>query len=224
MLIDMGFVILENNGNVSILGNNKLKKLDTRNNTKLVPIKVFDKYKKTELYSYYVRIHSNEKSQKKMIGKKLQRSEIIKKSPSTYIEKENYNRVVKSFGREIDLTENVMISNTYFSEIKGSNKPISVRSGNYLKNKLCDEGVLFKKRHFKRIEKMTYTQFKKRNVKKKCITYFNGYMVKELPNIISTTQIDKEVNILVGREEKKSEVTPLKHLQFDFIAWLSNEY
>lgn len=224
MLIDMGFVVLEDNGNVSVIGNNKLKKLDTRNNTKLVPIKVFNKYKKTELYSYYVRIHSNEKSQKNIINKKLQRSEIIKKCPSTYIEKQNYKRVVETFGKEIGLTENVMISNAYFSEIKNPNKPISVSKGNYLKDKLCNEGILFKKRQFKRIEKMSYKQFKNRNVQKKNITYFNGYMVKELPNIISTTKIDKNVNMLIGEVTEKEKVRPLGHLQFDFIAWLANEY
>lgn len=223
MLVDMGFVVLEKNGGVSIIGNNKLKKLDTRNNTKLVPIQVFNKYKKTELYSYYVRIHSNEKSQKKIIGKKLQRSEIIKKSPSTYIEKQNHKRVVESFGKEIDYTENVMLSNTSFSEIKDSDKKPSVSKGNYLKRKLCEENILYSKRQFKKLEKLSYVQFKKRNIQERGITYFNGYMVRELPNIISTSRL-YNANTLIGDIKKKERTVPLRHLQFDFLAWIDNEY
>lgn len=222
ILIDMGFVVLEKNGNVSVIGNNKLKKLDTRNNTKLVPIQVFDKYKKTELYSYYVRVHSNEKSQKSIIDKKLQRSEIIKNIPSTYIEKANREKVLEMYGETVDVTENVMLSNSSFSELKSPNNN-SIRRGNYLKKKLCKEKVLYKKRQFKKLERMSYAQFKKRDIKKRGITYFNGFMVKELPNVISTQPI-KNLNILIGEEKEWDKVIPLRHLQFDFLAWLSNEY
>lgn len=223
MLVDMGFVVFEDNGNVSVIGNNKLKKLDTRNNTKLVPVKVFDKYKKTELYSYYVRIHSNIKTQEKIICKKLRRRELIQENPFPTSKNGVYEKLVNIFGKEIDITENVMLSNISFSVLKDGSAE-STTKGNYLKNKLYSEKLVYKKRQFKELEQMSYERFKKKNISKRGITYCNGCMVKELPNIVSTEPIKKSSIIKNNSKAVKNCQQPLNHLQFDFLAWLVNEY
>lgn len=233
ILIDMGLLVLEKNGDVSLLGNRKInKKFGSR---KLVPIKLGKNLVETADNSFYVRLHAAESQQNRMIQKKRHRSEIIKQAsdPRTFSELKEGRKVFKRYGDE-EIIDKVVLSNHKFSEFKhGENSaPKDLKSnGTYWKAKMKSKGLIESKRRFEKQRRMRYDEFlqlKRFNMLNRNYTYCDGYLVKELVASLKCTmdKVKKETTAEVldsPKPIKKVEMRPLSYLQFDFCAFMANE-
>lgn len=211
MLMDLGLCEFHTNGDFSVLGNRILKKIY---NTKLVPITIGKNFTDTQYNSFSVRLHSSEKSQRIMISKKQHRRELIFKleNPRTMKEYKASKNVLKRYGRDISVTDNVVLSNQGYSKLKG--KDGSKSSGSYYKSKLVEKGIVHSSRKYKLVEKMSYAeylQFKKYNAYG-FYTYLRGCLAIE--QIATMTAIDTTR----GKFEKGAPIS----MEYDFIGWLTN--
>ena len=155
VLMEMGLVDVHSNGNIAVKGRNYTSRhLKCTNKDKLIPITVYKKFSKTKSSSYYVRVHSNLKSQEKGIKKKAERLKLHCKYADGNISSQKELKALQKLERRgLDETtlknsyrSNSTLSNSTFSKIKGSN---SKGSGEYQKNKLIKMGLISQQRDFK---------------------------------------------------------------------------
>jgi len=217
LLMELEVCHFTESGDFKIIGNNKSK---NKYNKKLVPITIGKNFVDTQYNSYSVRLHSSYKVQKIMIQRKRHRSELIlqlddPKSSKLYKKAKRY---VKKYGKDIQLTDTVILSNQGFSELKGKSGTKS--SGCYYKSQLRKKGLIKSKRRFKLLRKMSYEEYRKFKINS-CyfpFTYIRGCMASELPAS------------LIPLESKQSCESPSKpnkankpiEMGFDFLAWLQN--
>jgi hypothetical protein len=238
MLIELGLCFIDKNGDFVLLGNDKLK---DKYNTKLVPLKVGKNLTDTSYNVYLVRGFSMEKSQTKQINKKLtQREQIAQISnPKTLADYKAAKRFVKIHGEKgVEVIEKTVLSLQGFGVLKHSEKN-EIRdiksSGAYYKRKLIEKGLITTKREFKRIEKMSYSEFLNRKefgeLDRKNL-YKNGWLVEETVSSFSTSFIKDKVINKPSKEQKETVIFKLKdtcsnyrrkeYLQFDMIDFWVN--
>ena len=154
MLLELGMCSVHDNGNIAVHSRNyNRKNLNSCTYNKIIPICVHSKFSLTKSSSYYVRIHSNLKSQEKGIKKKAERLKLHCKYTNNSINKKELKALRNLERRGLDETtlknsyrSNSTLSNSTFSKIKGSN---SKASGNYHKNKLIKMNLISQQRDFK---------------------------------------------------------------------------
>lgn len=229
-LIDMGVVRIQSNGDVYIMGGDKVSEL--YNSKKLVPIIIGKNIVSTALSSLSVRSNSAEKQQKIQIEKKQYRSELLKQAskPTDYKTYRKIKRLIKKLGTDkIEIVDTVILSNQGYALLKhgiSDNKSM----GCYWKNRLVKNGFIKSKRRFTKLHKMTYADYKNYiycypNVK---AVYKNGFLCKE--EIASL----KSINLITQSKVEESTVIPtqsvskglhrgMSYLSFDMIAFWKNK-
>lgn len=230
VLIDMGLVSILDNGNVYIMGGEKIKTLYS--SRKLVPIVIGKNLNDTADNAFIVRTHSAQLQQERQIIKKQNRSELLKQlsNPTNYKLYKRAQRLSKRMGgEEITIIDEVVLSNQGYAVLKKGaidNKPV----GCYWKQKLVKKGLIESKRRYTRLKKMSYGEYLgyiDLFPHSKAV-YRSGFLCKEeiatLKNIDLTKKevVVEEKSIVVKEELTKQKVKPLKHLQFDMIAWWQN--
>jgi hypothetical protein len=228
ILIEMGLCSIEENGDIYVLGGEKIKEL--YNSRKLVPIIIGRNLNDTADNSLSVRVFSAKFQQERQINKKQRRSELLKQlsEPSNYKLYKKAKRLLKRLDvEEITIVDEVVLSNQGYAVLKNEvedNKSM----GCYWKQKLVKKGLIESKRRFKKLKKMSYGEYlsyvdlfpHNRAV------YRNGFLCKEeiatLQPIDLTKQIIVEEPIIIKEELPKKQVKGLKHLEFDMIAWWQN--
>ena len=230
VLIDMGLVSILDNGNVYIMGGEKIKTLYS--SRKLVPIVIGKNLNDTADNAFIVRTHSAQLQQERQIIKKQNRSELLKQlsNPTNYKLYKRAQRLSKRMGgEEITIIDEVVLSNQGYAVLKKGaidNKPV----GCYWKQKLVKKGLIESKRRYTRLKKMSYGEYLgyiDLFPHSKAV-YRSGFLCKEeiatLKNIDLTKKevVVEEESIIVKEELTKQKVKPLKHLQFDMIAWWQN--
>jgi hypothetical protein len=241
ILIELGLCFIDKNGDFVLLGNDKLK---DKYNTKLVPLKVGKNLTDTSYNVYLVRGFSMEKSQTKQINKKLtQREQIAQISnPKTLADYKAAKRLVKIHGEKgVEVIEKTVLSLQGFGVLKHSenNEIRDIKSsGAYYKRKLIEKGLITTKREFKKIDKMSYSEFLNRKefgeLNRKNI-YKNGWLVEETISSFSTTVFKEESLPIIVKEDIKVEISRFKlldscnnykrkdYLQFDMIDFWVNK-
>lgn len=211
-LVELGLCSFHDNGDFTVMGNRLLK---DKYNYKLVPITLGINFTDTQYNSFSVRLHSSSKSQKIAISKKRYRSEQILQfdNPKTLKQYKTVKRLLKQYGGDIQILDNIVLSNESYSEIKGKER--SKSSGSYYKSKLIEKGIISSKRRFKLIKKMSYqeyTLFKKYN-------YFSG--IHYMRGCLAAEQVASMVvyDTTKGFYKKQTKAIPM---DFDFIGWLEN--
>jgi len=228
-LIEEGLVTF-NNGDVVLLGNNKLK--EKYNHNKLVPIQIGKNIIDTQYNSLSVRLHSSKRKQEAMIRKKRHRREVLVqgKDPKTLKQLKASKSYIKRFGEKIEITDKVILSNSGYAILKGGATTNAKSKGDYWKRKLKEKGLLKTKRQFDRIKKMSYVEYKQFKLHNDELvqgkyTYIRGYLVKETAALMIPINkiytMEKTITPIPASTEDK--VKPLPYLDFDFIAWCINE-
>lgn len=206
MLLELGIVSLQLNGDVKFVGNNALKKMYCAPNTlvntntgkviknrnagkvKLVPILIGKNIVETTCNAVSVRLHSAERKQKALIKTKKNQSEVLShkfapESNKDYKKALNLSkRLIKETGSDkISLTEKVILSNQGYAKLK-DNSENNKSKGAYWKRKLKEKGLVETSRRFAPIVKMSlehYLSYKKSGLKLSIESYCNGYLVEE---------------------------------------------
>lgn len=185
ILLELRMVSIHNNGNIAVKGRKDSKKL--------IPIQVHDKFTDTKSSSYFVRIHSNLKSQERGIKKKAERIELYCKYKEDKIDLKELKALQRLERRGLNETtlkdsyrSNSTLSNSKFSTIKGSN---SKSSGKYQKSKLVSMGLLSQQRDFILFKAGIFTKHDVNYLRNEfCINgiFLTDYgIVKEISPIIS---------------------------------------
>lgn len=180
-LIEMGLCSIEKNGDFSVLGGEKVKEMYS--SYKLVPVGVESSVIKTAYNSFAVRIFSAEKQQLRQIEIKQNRSELLRQvsNPKSNELYKKACKLQKKYGDEITVIDKTVLSNQGYAYIKDGSEDYKSK-GSYWKNKLEQKGLIKSTRRFKKIQIMSFEQYKilKSN---NCInynnTYYNGYLVEE---------------------------------------------
>lgn len=206
MLLELGVVSIQFNGDVRFLGNNALKKIYSAPETlinsktgkvfknrnagkvKLVPILIGDKIKDTALNAVSVRVFSAERRQKTLIKTKKNQSEVLshKFAPENHKDYKKAlrlsKRLIKETGTDkISFTEKTILSNQGYAKLKDQSEN-NKSKGAYWKRKLKERGLIETSRRFAPIMKMSlkdYLAYKKSGVKQKNEVFCNGYLVEE---------------------------------------------
>lgn len=198
MLINMGLCHIDSSGNVSVLGNDKLK---AKYNKKLVPIVIGKNLIDTAYNTISVRLSSEERQQSRQIGIKTHRRDLLLQynDPKSATAFKKAKKVVDKYGSEISVTECVVMSNAGFAALKDGTKDNKYK-GAYWKKKLKQKGLIQTKRRFKRVMKASYAEYKQYRIFSDCPSntrYQYGYIVEELvSNFNSVDLISGEVAIV----------------------------
>lgn len=206
-IIDAGLICFEDNGDVSVLGNNKLK--TQYENEKLVPIQILGTLSKTAKSSFNVRLHSAKKQQEALIKKKRHQRELLMQvsNPTNYKKYKEAQRFVRKNGtKDIQLIDKVVLSNEGYCKLKfgeANNKS----KGHYWKSTMKELGFIKTKRNFKKIKKMSFGEYKL--FKSQCddlirnrFTYFRGHLVEEQISEIMPQEKSKSIKAKRGFEKK----------------------
>lgn len=189
-LIEKGLCTMEDNGDITLLGNNKTKELYSCD--KLVPIIIDENLVKTSLQATAVRVKSAEDKQKHQISGKTRQSELISqtKNPKNLKDYKKGLKLLKKNPEGITVEKEVVLSNQGFDSLKlgGTKTEKEGRShskskGAYWKKKLKQLGIISTQRRFERVERMQYTHYlsaKKYGELCNAYTYSKGYLVIEL--------------------------------------------
>ena len=230
LLINLGLCFIDKNGDFVLLGNDKLKQ---KYNGKLVPITLGKNIADTADNVYLVRAFSTEKNQKTQIEKKQTRSEII--ACGSHRLSKFYE---SKYGNNLEVNEKIVLSLQGFGVLKhgeaNSIKDIK-SSGSYYKRKLSEKGLITTNREFKKIQKVTYSEYL--NIKK----YYNisnkmkfnrGWLVEEQVssfsvNSIVAQPITQDIEVLIKenisiKEVKVEQYKKKPYLEFDMIDFWIN--
>lgn len=190
ILIKMGLVTVEKNGDVSILGNQKTKELYSC--YKIVPIPLGKNIVKTAVLAIGVRVSSAERQQLKQIDEKNRRSELIRKTsnPTNLKDYKRGIKLKKKYPEGIVVEQLTVLSNEGYDSLKlgGKKTEKEVRRhskgrGAYWKKVLKGSGVVVSRRRFESIKAMSYTEYLslKKNAELSNIhTFYKGYLCIEL--------------------------------------------
>lgn len=181
ILIELELCFFDSNNDFVLIGNDKIKKRLKSN--KIVPILIGKNIIHTAYNVYYVRLHSNERKQKKAIEKKHNQRELLKlkDNPRTLKELKAIKRLQRKGDKGGFFIDKCVLSIKGFSYLKFTEE--NKQKGNYWKKKLIDKKLVSTKRRFEVIKKMSYKEFL--NAKSNCdfkrnLKYINGCMVLEL--------------------------------------------
>lgn len=225
-LIDMGLISIGDNGDVYVMGGEKIKTLYS--SRKLVPIIIGKNLNDTADNSLSVRLHAERDEQQRQINKKQYRSELLKQAsnPTNYKLYKKAQRLLKKLGDEkITIVDTVVLSNQGYALLKnGSEDKKSM--GGYWKSKLVKKGVIKSERRFKKIQKMSfaeYLNYKSYYPANKAV-YKGGFLCEE--QIASLSPIDLIQSTIIKDKvilkEVKKQAKGLSHLSFDMVAWWQN--
>ena len=225
-LIDMGLISIGDNGDVYVMGGEKIKTLYS--SRKLVPIIIGKNLNDTADNSLSVRLHAERDEQQRQINKKQYRSELLKQAsnPTNYKLYKKAQRLLKKLGDEnITIVDTVVLSNQGYALLKnGSEDKKSM--GGYWKSKLVKKGIIKSERRFKKIQKMSfaeYLNYKSYYPANKAV-YKGGFLCEE--QIASLSPIDLIQSTIIEDKvilkEVKKQVKGLSHLSFDMVAWWQN--
>ncbi len=225
-LIDMGLISIGDNGDVYVMGGEKIKTLYS--SRKLVPIILGKNLNDTADNSLSVRLHAERDEQQRQINKKQYRSELLKQAsnPTNYKLYKKAQRLLKKLGDEkITIVDTVVLSNQGYALLKnGSEDKKSM--GGYWKSKLVKKGIIKSERRFKKIQKMSfaeYLNYKSYYPANKAV-YKGGFLCEE--QIASLSPIDLIQSTIIEDKvilkEVKKQVKGLSHLSFDMVAWWQN--
>jgi len=205
-------------GNFVLVGGNKINK--KYNSKKVVPIEI-SSYKETKLFCFRVRVKKMEQQQKNRIDRRSEQNKINGKIAKGYsLTAQQFK--FRNAWRDADLeyannqesfNANTILSNEGFSKLKfGELK--SKSSGNYWKNKLVKAGIIKTKRQFEFIKLCSQKDYLAlRYAGYRNLVFKNGKLYKELVSKFTTTDFYKP----------KEELKELKHLDFDFCFFLSQQ-
>lgn len=118
-LIDMGLISIGDNGDVYVMGGEKIKTLYS--SRKLVPIILGKNLNDTADNSLSVRLHAERDEQQRQINKKQYRSELLKQAsnPTNYKLYKKAQRLLKKLGDEkITIVDTVVLSNQGYALLK----------------------------------------------------------------------------------------------------------
>lgn len=225
-LVEMGLISILDNGDVYVLGGEKIK--DLYSSRKLVPILIGKNMNSTSDNSLLVRLHSSQLQQQREIEKKQNQSVLLKQL-SKPTNPKLYKKAVKLSkrlgGKEITIVDDVVLSNQGYAVLKRGvedNKPM----GCYWKRKLIKNGLIMSKRRFIKIKKMKYSEYLE------YISYYpnsravfrNGFLCEEAIATLSVKDIIGEIEEMPKNLEiLPSPVTkPLSYLSFDMIHFWEN--
>lgn len=164
VLENMGLLKFEENGDVSLLGNNKLKSVYGE---KIVPVPVCTKLVDTRYACMTVRLHSAQKQQFQMIDKKANLRELLLQGldgVKNLRQLKAYKKAVKKYGEDaskLNYTDQTVLSVQGYAFLKHHKKD-NKSLGNYYKKKLKEKGIVSTTRRFKEMsgyEPMSYSEF-----------------------------------------------------------------
>lgn len=161
VLVNMGLIRFESKGDVSMLGNNKLKKSF---GTKMIPVAVSEKLIETRYNCVSVRLHSAMKNQERRIERKKNLSELLSSDESqvkTLKKLKQIKRAKRKYSLEdLAITDQTVLSLQGFALLKCGEKDNKTK-GAYWKRKLKQKGILATSRQFKLVEGMgmPYSQY-----------------------------------------------------------------
>lgn len=226
ILIDMGLCSFHNNGDFVMLGGEKVKELYS--SYKMIPIKIGENIIKTQYNCLSVKCHSEQRQQLTMISKKTHRRDLLKQlsNPTSLKGLKAAKRVESKFGKDIEIIDNVVMSNQGFAFLKDGSKD-NKSKGSYWKSRLVKNGIIKSTRRYELGKKMSYgayLQYKKLFFVKG-MTYVNGRVAKELVSSFSAVDLTfKVIPVVIQSVSPVNHIIkPLSYLSFDFVAWLSNK-
>lgn len=164
VLETMGLLKFEENGDVSLLGNKKLKSLY---GNKIVPVPVCNKLVNTRYACMTVRLHSKQQQQFRMIEKKANLSELLMQGESgvkTLKQLKKLKKLIKEHGNDVsklNYTDETVLSIQGYAFLK-HHKEDNKSLGNYYKKKLKEKGLVATRRRFKEFsdaQSMSYSEF-----------------------------------------------------------------
>lgn len=189
-LIELKICFFNASGDFVLLGNEKTK--IKFNSKKIIPITIGKNITHTAYNVYFVRIHSCEHKQKKAIEKKRNQSELLKRADNPRSLKE-LKKIKKIHRNEKDngfFIEKCVLNISSYSFIKCLEEKKS--KGGYWKKKLVNKKLIQSKRRFELIKQMTYEEFKQLKANcnlTKSITFYNGFLAKELVSEMKTLSV-----------------------------------
>lgn len=195
VLINMGLLKFEANGDVSLLGNNKLKSLY---GFKIVPVPVCIKLTDTRYACMTVRLHSAQRQQFNQIEKKGNLRELIFQGESgikNLKQLKAYKKAIKKYGDDVtklNFTDETVLSLQGYAFLK-HHKQDNKALGAYYKKVLKSKGLVATSRRFKEVSAF------------KAMSY-NDYLFLRVNGAVPNNNVYKNGRIM---EEVVSSFTPI---------------
>ena len=209
-LVKLEICYFDSVGNFVLKGNSKLNKEYKKE--KLVRVKV-GSYKQTRLFSFFVRIRTMERLQKKAIDRRHEQNKILaRQRKGHYITKreKNFLKSCEMYKSEGDYTAKTVLSNQGYSKLKKGYEA-SKSVGYYWKKNLVSAEIIKTERQFKFLRKGTLLDYLQNREFDRTVVFKKGKIYKELiPSF--TTNIDTKKEVY----KKKN------YLQFDMIDFWIN--
>ena len=209
-LVKLEVCYFDSVGNFVLKGNSKLNKEYKKE--KLVRVKV-GSYKQTRLFSFFVRIRTMERLQKKAIDRRHEQNKILaRQRKGHYITKreKNFLKSCEMYKSEGDYTAKTVLSNQGYSKLKKGYEA-SKSVGYYWKKNLVSAEIIKTERQFKFLRKGTLLDYLQNREFDRTVVFKKGKIYKELiPSF--TTNIDTKKEVY----KKKN------YLQFDMIDFWIN--
>ena len=209
-LVKLEVCYFDSVGNFVLKGNNKLNKEYKKE--KLVRVKV-GSYKQTRLFSFFVRIRTMERLQKKAIDRKHEQNKILARQRKGHCitkREKNFLKSCEMYKSEGDYNAKTVLSNQGYSKLKKGYEA-SKSVGYYWKKNLVSAEIIKTERQFKFLRKGTLLDYLQNREFDRTIVFKNGKIYKELiPSF--TTNIDTKKEVY----KKKG------YLQFDMIDFWIN--
>ena len=209
-LVKLEVCYFDSVGNFVLKGNNKLNK--EYNKEKLVRVKV-GSYKQTRLFSFFVRIRTMERLQKKAINRKHEQNKILARQRKGYCitkREKNFLKSCEMYKSEGDYNAKTVLSNQGYSKLKKGYEA-SKSVGYYWKKNLVSAEIIKTERQFKFLRKGTLLDYLQNREFDRTVVFKKGKIYKELiPSF--TTNIDTKKEVY----KKKN------YLQFDMIDFWIN--
>ena len=209
-LVKLEVCYFDSVGNFVLKGNNKLNKEYKKE--KLVRVKV-GSYKQTRLFSFFVRIRTMERLQKKAIDRRHEQNKILARQRKGHCitkREKNFLKSCEMYKSEGDYNAKTVLSNQGYSKLKKGYEA-SKSVGYYWKKKLVSAEIIKTERQFKFLRKGTLLDYLQNREFDRTIVFKNGKIYKELiPSF--TTNIDTKKEVY----KKKN------YLQFDMIDFWIN--
>ena len=209
-LVKLEDCYIDSVGNFVLKGNNKLNKEYKKE--KLVRVKV-GSYKQTRLFSFFVRIRTMERLQKKAIDRRHEQNKILARQRKGHCitkREKNFLKSCEMYKSEGDYTAKTVLSNQGYSKLKKGYEA-SKSVGYYWKKNLVSAEIIKTERQFKFLRKGTLLDYLQNREFDRTVVFKKGKIYKELiPSF--TTNIDTKKEVY----KKKS------YLQFDMIDFWIN--
>ena len=164
LLVESGVTKITSNGHVILEGVNKTnKKLYGSDYVKHIPIEV-STFKLTKLYSYFIRIHSLERVQRRTYKRKQDRKEQLKHIESGFIPQGMYKRCINTYKKHLKdpsivsgTLEKAVLSLQGFAKYKDDSSD-NKSKGAYWKRKLVSNELLTVKRRYEEVKCLRFNR------------------------------------------------------------------